>query len=91
MLLNSYRKDILHHTVELRLSPLGVAPQHKQWPQVICDYTFFGVNQDTTPMTPPEAMLFGKTLPRLLQALAFANLMCGPIHLAKYDLSDRFY
>ena len=73
---------VLHHK-ELRLSPLGVAPQHKQQPQVTCNHTFFGVNQDTVPMAPPEAMQFGKMLPRQLQALAFANPKYNPVYLAK--------
>ena len=36
-------------------------------------------------------MQFGKTLPRLLQALAYANLKYGPVCVAKYNLSDGFY
>ena len=61
---------VLHHK-KLRLSPLGVAPQHEQQPQVVCDHTFFGVNQDTTPTAPPEAMQFSKMPPGLLQPFAF--------------------
>ena len=42
---------VLHHK-ELRLTPFGVLPQHKQQPHVICNYAFFSVNQDTMPMAP---------------------------------------
>ena len=41
-------------------------------------------------MAPPEAMQFGETLPRLLQALAFAYLTYMPVYLAKHNLSDGF-
>ena len=51
---------------------------------------FFGVNQDTAPMAPLETMQFGKTLPMLLQALAYANPVFGPVYMAMYDLSDSF-
>jgi hypothetical protein len=40
----------------LRLSPLGVASQRDRCPRTICDYTFFSVSLDTTPLTPSESM-----------------------------------
>jgi len=76
---------------DLRLSPLGVVPQHERRPRIICDYTYYGVNQDTAPDAPPEAMQFGRTLRRILQKLADANPMYGPVYMAKYDMSDGFY
>ena len=75
----------------LRLSPLGVVPQAERRPRLICDYTFHGVNQETTSDAPPEAMQFGKALSRILWALAYANPSFGPVALAKFDLSDGFY
>ena len=81
---------VLHHK-ELKLSPLGVVPQHERCPCVICNYTFFGANQDTTPTEPLEVMQFGKMLPRLLQALAYANPKYGPIYAAKCILLDSFH
>jgi hypothetical protein len=76
---------------DLRLSPLGVVPQHERRPRIICDYTYYGVNQDTYPDAPPEAMQFGRTLQRLLLKLASANPIYGPVYMAKYDMSDGFY
>ena len=76
---------------ELRLSPLGVVPQHERRPRIICDYTYYGVNQDTSPDAPPEAMQFGRTLARVLERLAMANPRFGPVHMGKYDMSDGFY
>ena len=76
---------------DLRLSPLGVVPQAERRPRLICDYTFYGVNQDTEPEAPPEAMQFGKALTRILWALSCANPCYGPVSLAKFDLSDGFY
>ena len=42
-------------------------------------------------MAPPEAMQFGKTLHGLLQGLAYANSVFGPVYVAKCDLSNGFY
>ena len=83
--------QLLMNFKELRLSPLGVVPQHERRPRIICDYTFYGVNQDTSPYAPPEAMQFGRTLKRVLQQLANANPAHGPVYMAKYDMSDGFY
>ena len=64
---------------ELRLSPLGAVPQHKQQPRVICDYTYCGVNQDTEPTAPPKAMQFGHAPPRILFQLANSDPAYGPV------------
>ena len=47
---------------ELRLSPLGVVPKHERRPRKISDYSYFGVNDDTKPLAPQEAMQFGRKL-----------------------------
>lgn len=75
----------------LRLSPLGVVPQHERRPRIICDYTYYGVNQVTESVAPPEAMQFGRTLQRVLQELAHADPAHGPVYMGKYDLADGFY
>jgi hypothetical protein len=43
----------------LKLSPLGVVPQRDRCPHTISDYSFFGVNDDTIPLSPSEAIQFG--------------------------------
>ena len=76
---------------DLRLSPLGVVPQHERRPRIICDYTYYGVNQDTSPDAPPEAMQFGRALDRILDKIAGANPIYGPVYMGKYDMADGFY
>ena len=83
--------DAVLQLEELQLSPLGVVPQHKRQPRVICDYTYYGVNQDTEPTAPPEAMQFGHALPRILFHLAHSNPAYGPVYVGKFDLADGFY
>eukprot|EP00536_Pseudo-nitzschia_multiseries_P014268 jgi/Psemu1/38109/gm1.38109_g len=75
----------------LRLSPLGLVPQCGRRPQMISDYTYSDVNQDTLPLAPAEAMQFGWTLPRLLTKLHGANNRFGPVYMPKIDLADGFY
>ena len=57
---------------------------------MISDYSFFGVNDDTVPLAPPEAMQFGQTLKRLLQRIHRANGVFGSVYMSKNDLSDGF-
>jgi hypothetical protein len=83
--------SLLRHAEGLKLSPLGVVPQHERRPRLICDYTFYEVNQETVPTAPPEAMQFGHTLRRILGQLASANPAFGPVYMGKYDLADAFY
>ena len=75
----------------LRISPLGVVPQRERRPRLIVDYTYSGVNSDTVRLAPPEAMQFGRALPRLLSRLVHANPRFGPAKLAKIDIADGFY
>ena len=55
------------------------------------DHTFSGVNKDTLPLAPRDAMQFGKTLTQLLTKIAQADPQHAPIHLIKIDIADRFY
>ena len=82
--------DVLHFP-ELRLSPMGVVPQHERRPRIICDYSFHDVNQHSEALAPEEAMQFGGTLTRLLHAIAHADPRHGPVYLGKYDLADGYY
>ena len=75
----------------LRVSPLGVVPQRERRPRLIVDYTYSGVNQETVRLAPPEAMQYGRALPRLLSQLVHANPRFGPAKLAKIDVADGFY
>lgn len=75
----------------LRISPPGVVPQHERRPRMIVDYTFSGVNDETLPLAPVDAMQFGHALDRILREIMMADPAYGPVNLIKVDLSDGFY
>lgn len=75
----------------LRISPIGVVPQRDRRPRTIVDYSFSGVNQDTCPIAPNEAMQFGTALQRVIESIVNANPRFGPMYLCKVDISDGFY
>jgi hypothetical protein len=79
------------HDPQLRLSLLGVVPQRDRRPRTISDYTFFGVNHETVPVSPSECMQFGRALWRILRHVKSANPHHGPIYLSKIDIVDGFY
>jgi hypothetical protein len=81
---------IKHHP-HLKLSPCGIVPQRTRRPRPIMDYTFTGVNQASLPIAPTHAMQFGQALSRILQRIADAGPLHGPVLLAKFDLSDGCY
>jgi hypothetical protein len=82
---------LLRHLPQLRISPIGVVPQHDRRPRTIVDLSFFGVNAETVPLAPQESMQFGRTLQRLLQRLVHADPRYGPTYLIKVDIADGFY
>jgi hypothetical protein len=51
--------DRLRKLQHLRLSPMRVISQHARQPRPIVNYSFSGVNRDTVPLCPQEAMQFG--------------------------------
>lgn len=75
----------------LRVSPLGVVPQHERRPRTIVDYSFYGINEELVPLAPAEAMQFGKALERILWKILQADPCHGPVYLIKVDLADGFY
>jgi len=75
----------------LRVSPIGIVPQRERRPRLIVDYTYYGVNQETQPLSPKEAMQFGRALERILYKIRHANPRFGPVYLGKIDLADGFY
>jgi hypothetical protein len=79
------------HEPQLRLSPLDVVPQRDRRPRTISDYTFFGLNHETVPVSPSEYMQFGRALWRILRHIKSANPHHGPIYLSKIDIADSFY
>jgi hypothetical protein len=83
--------DLVTELHTLRLSPLGVVPQHARRPRSIVDYTFFDVNADTVPLAPSDAMQFGRALHRILSAILHADPRFGKVYLSKVDIADGFY
>ena len=83
--------QVANQLPNLRLSPPGVVPQRDRRPRWIVDYSFSGVNQDTLPLAPSEAMQFGHTLDRLLREILLANPDLGPVYMMKVDIADGFY
>ena len=75
----------------LRVSPPGVVPQRDRRPRWICDYSWWGVNDDTLPLAAMESMQFGHALERILREILLANPALGPVRLMKVDISDGFY
>jgi hypothetical protein len=57
----------------------------------MCDYSWWGVNEDTLPLAAMEAMQFGWSLKCILWEILFANPAHGPVQMIKLDISDRFY
>ena len=75
----------------LRVSPPGVVPQRDRRPRWICDYSWWGVNDDTLPLAAMESMQFGHALDRILREILLSNPAFGPVNLLKLDISDGFY
>ena len=73
----------LRERPNLRISPMGVVPQHERRPRPIVDYSFSYVNHDTVPLSPPEAMQFGRALERLLSQIVHSNPRFGPVRFIK--------
>ena len=79
------------HLPNLRVSPIGVVPQHGRRPRAIVDYTFSGVNDETLKLAPQEAMQFGRALERIITQVVRADPRYGPVQFIKIDLADGFY
>lgn len=75
----------------LRISPLGVVPQHERRPRTIVDYSFYGLNEETAKLSPHEAMQFGRALERIIAQVVRADPRFGPVQFIKVDMSDGFY
>ena len=83
--------DVAKSLPNLRLSPPGVIPQRDRRPRWICDYSFYGVNQETLPLVPTESMQFGRALERYLRELLLADPANGTLYMLKLDISDGYY
>jgi hypothetical protein len=75
----------------MRITPMGAVSQRPGRPRVIVDYSFFGVNDKTIKLEPRNAMMFGKALERILQAIVDANPKYELVQLIKVDIADGLY
>ena len=81
----------LRHLPNLRVSPMGVVPQHERRPRPIVDYSFSHVNRDTARLAPVDAMQFGRALERIITQVVHSNPRFGPVRFLKIDIADGFY
>lgn len=81
----------VRHWPNLRVSPIGVVPQHGRRPRIIVDYSYYLLNQETAKLTPQESMQFGRALERIIAQTVHADPRFGPVHFIKIDISDGFY
>jgi hypothetical protein len=74
-----------------RVSPISVVPQKEWRPRTIIDYSYYSLNAETLPLTPMEAMQFGRALERYIRKIVHADPRFGPVKMIKVDLADGFY
>jgi hypothetical protein len=55
------------HLPNLQLSPAAVKEERERKPRLLCDHSWYPVNDTTLPHSPPEAMQFGGALQRILE------------------------
>jgi hypothetical protein len=73
------------------LSPAVVKEERECKPRILCDHSWYPVNDNTLPHAPPEAMQFGGTLGRILHSARHTNPAFGPTYLSMYDIKGGFY
>jgi hypothetical protein len=59
-------------------------------PQVMLDYSFYGVNGESNKIAPPESMQFGRANEPLILALTRMDPQFGDSYIYKIDISDGF-
>ena len=83
--------ELVRHMPQLQLSPAAVKEERARKPRLLCDHSWYPVNETTVPHSPPEAMQFGWALQRVMRTVRHANPEHGPVHLCKFDIKDGFY
>ena len=81
----------VRHLPNLQLSPAAVKEERDRKPRLLCDHSWYPVNDTTLPHCPPEAMQFGGALGRIMHRIRHAHPRYGPVHLSKHDIKDGFY
>ena len=75
----------------LQLSPAAVKEERDRKPRLLCDHSWYPVNETTLAHCPPEAMQFGGALHRIMHRVRHAHPRFGPVFLSKHDIKDGFY
>ena len=87
--------EVVRALIELMLSPAAIKEERDRRPRLLCDHSWpwpwLSINESTIPHAPPEAMQFGRALPRILFWLRHANPKYGPPRAGKHDVKDGFY
>ena len=83
--------QVVRDLPELQLSPAAVKDERDRKPRLLCDHSWYPVNETTLPHAPPEAMQFGGALHRIARTVRYSNPKYGPVYLAKHDIKDGFY
>ena len=73
---------------KLWLSPVAAILQVGQWPHLISDFTYSGLNKAIIREAPDEVIHFGGTLLRIIRRVILADPRLGPVYLGKVDLAD---
>ena len=83
--------ELVRDLPQLQLSPAAVKDERDRKPRLLCDHSWYPINDTTLPHVPLEAMQFGGALPRILSDVRHANPRYGPTRLSKHDIKDGFY
>jgi hypothetical protein len=83
--------SVVRDMTKLRVSPIGVVPQHERRPRTIVGYSYSRLNAETLLLGPSESMQFGRALPRVLQKIVHSDPQHGPVYMCKVDIADGFY
>ena len=81
----------LKHLPNLQLSPAAVKEEQDRKPRLLCDHSWYPINNLTSPHAPPEAMQFGGTMQRILRQVRHTQPHHGPVYMSKHDVKDRYY
>jgi hypothetical protein len=79
------------HLKNLRVSSIGMVPQHECCPRPIVDNSFSKVNGETISPAPDNAMRLGHALECIITQIVKAHQRFGPVEFFKIDIADGFY
>ena len=77
--------------VNLHISPAGVIPQRDRRPRWIYDYTWSGINLSSLPLSPQDALQYGRAFDRITRQILLVDPKHGPVYLLKCDIADGYY